>query len=113
VNSNSDFLHAQLFAKAASDFRKGPDWVNGTDIRFINHFNKFLGKCLVKVVGANIVQDGQAVLEGEHVYDAFENLVLGGRITTKKIVANDELKVLGVLMVTYGKIIREADAEEI
>lgn len=108
---DQDLQHAQLCAKAAAEFRKRPEWVDPvTPTTFTNHFNKALGKCLVKASSTIFTPGSKTVLEAEHVYDAFEGTVLGGRLTTKSLPsATGEQKIVGILMVRDGKELGKND----
>lgn len=110
---DEDLRHSQFCAKAAAEFRKRPEWSKNDDPHtFTNHFNRTLNKCLVKVKSSNIVREQKSVLEAEHVYDALEGTVLGGRITTKELPHNGEQKTLGILMVRDGKTLGKANMAE-
>jgi hypothetical protein len=106
-NSLSEELRlSQLCSKAAKDFRSQPEWADNQEPRtFTNHFNKKMGKCLVKVSSTNLVQQNKVVLETQHVYDALEGTVLGGKVMTKELPRGGEQKTLSVTMVRDGKIL--------
>ena len=111
-----DLRHSQFCAKAAADFRKQPDWSSSDEhYSFTSHFSKSLGKCLVKVKNWNLVLEMKTVLETEHVYDALEGTVLGGRIITKERPHKDGTqKTISTLMVRDGKTLgKNAIAEAI
>ena len=108
-NLDEDLLHSQLCTKAAKEFRSQPEWKNNDEPRtFTSHFNKKLGQCLVKVTSSNVVSG--VVLEMQHVYDALEGTVLGGKILRKEIHLQDgEQKILTITMVKDGKILKNKD----
>jgi len=51
ANLEEDLRHSQMCAKAAREFRNQPEWKDAAagPFTFTSHFNKNLGKCLVKV----------------------------------------------------------------
>jgi hypothetical protein len=51
-------------------------------------------------------------MEMQHVYDALEGAVLGGKIVTKDIPRNGEQKTLGILMVRDGKTLGRNNPDE-
>jgi hypothetical protein len=105
---DEDLRHSGMCAKAAREFRNQPEWKNQDEPRtFTSHFNKKLGKCLVKVTSSNLVSG--VVLETQHVYDALEGTVLGGEILRKEIPHNGEQKVLTITMVRDGKLLKDKD----
>jgi hypothetical protein len=101
---DEDLRHSQLCAKAAKEFRSQPQWKDEENI-FTSHFNKNLGKCLVKVTNSTVVSGKREVMEMQHVYDALEGTVLGGKIETKDIPRNGEQKTLSILMIRDGKML--------
>lgn len=109
---DEDLKHSQVCSKAARDFQGQPEWKDH-DLSFTSHFNKRLGKCLVKVSGASVVEKRGEVLETEHVYDALENTVLGGKITRKALPRSltGEQKTLGIVMILDGKILGKDDVD--
>jgi len=108
ISLDEDLRHSQLCAKAAKEFRSQPEWKNENEPRtFTSHFNKKLGKCLVKVTSSNVVS--RVVLETRHVYDALEGTVLGGEILRKEIPHDGEQKTLTITMVRDGKILKNKD----
>lgn len=110
---DNDLKYSQLCAKAARDFRSQPEWKSQDEPRtFTSHFNKKMGKCLVKVTSSNVVSGKHEVLEMQHVYDALEGTVLGGEIITKDIPRNGEPKTLGILMVRDGKTLGKNNPDE-
>lgn len=112
-NLDEDLRHSQLCAKAAKEFRSQPEWKNEDEPRtFTSHFNKKMGKCLVKVTSSNVVSGGKEVLEMQHVYDAMEGTVLGGEILTKEVPHDGEQKTLGIMMVRDGKTLGKKNADE-
>lgn len=110
---DNDLRYSQLCAKAARDFRNQPEWKSQDESRtFTSHFNKKIGKCLVKVTSSNVVPGKNEVLEMQHVYDALEGTVLGGQIVTKDIPRNGQQKTLSILMVRDGKILGKNNPDE-
>jgi hypothetical protein len=107
-NLDEDLRHSQLCAKAAREFRNEPRWKDGIEGRtFTSHFNKKMGKCLVKATSSQIVEEQRIVLEMNHVYDALEGTILGGEILRKELSTRGrEQKVLTITMVRDGKMNR-------
>lgn len=110
-NLDEDLRRSQFCAKAAKEFRSQPEWKDQVDASriFTSHFNKQMGKCLVKVTRTNVVPGKNEVLEMQHVYDALEGTVLGGKITTKDNPRSGDPKILSILMVRDGKLIGRND----
>lgn len=108
-STSEDLRYSQLCAKATREFRSQPEWKNEDEARtFTSHYNKKLGKCLVKVVRSNLVSG--VVLEMQHVYDALEGTVLGGEILRKEAPSpGGEQKTLTITMVRDGKILKDKD----
>jgi len=106
---DEDLRHSQLCAKVAKEFRSQPEWQSKDEPRtFTSHYNKKLGKCLVKVTSSNVVSG--VVLEMQHVYDALEGTVLGGEILRKELPSHSgEQKTLTITMVRDGKILKDQD----
>ena len=103
---DEDLRHSQLCAKATRDFRSQPEWKDNSEPRtFTSHFNKKMGKCLVKVTSSNMTSG--VVLEMQHVYDALEGTTLGGEILRKEIPRRGEQKILSITMVRDGKILAD------
>jgi tellurite resistance-related uncharacterized protein len=110
---DNDLRYSQLCAKAARDFRSQPEWRNQNEPRtFTSHFNKKMGKCLVKVTSFTVLSGKNEVLEMQHVYDALEGTVLGGKIVTKEGSRNGEQKTLGILMVRDGRMLGKNNPDE-
>lgn len=107
---DDDLRHSELCARAALNFRSQPEWKD-EPATFTSHFNKKLGKCLVKVVSSNIVARNE-ILETQHVYDAMEGTVLGGQLLNKELAHDGEEKILGITMVRVGKILGRKNPEE-
>lgn len=59
---------------------------------YTSHYNKKLNKCLVDVHGLTIVSGEHKVMESDHIYDALEDTVLGGRITLRKSGPDGEIE---------------------
>ena len=110
---DNDLRYSQLCTKAARDFRSQPEWKNLDEPRtFTSHFNKKMGKCLVKVTNSYVVPGKSEVFESQHVYDALEGTVLGGKNVTKEIPRNGEQKTLGIVMVRDGKLLGRNNPDE-
>jgi hypothetical protein len=110
-NVDDDLRHSQICAKAASEFRKQPEWSNASEPQtFTSHFNKAQGICLVMVSSSSLVSGG--VLETHHVYNALEGTVLGGEIIVKDMLQNGEQKTRSIMMVRAGKTVKKNEAAE-
>ena len=103
-----DLEKSQFCTKAASEFRKQPEWREASklhmSVSFTSHFNKTLNKCLVKVSSSDLIEKTSRVMETNHIYDALENTVLGGKILLKVRDGND-YKVETITMVRDGKVL--------
>ena len=109
---SEDLRISQMCAKAAKDFRSQPEWKDSPQpYTFTNHFNKKLGKCLVKASSQSLVKENRRILETQHVYDAIEGTVLGGKIVVKELVTNGEPQVISIQMVRAGKILGKNEVE--
>ena len=110
---DDELRRSQMCAKAARDFRSQPEWKDDTELRtFTSHFNKKMGKCLVKVTSVNPVSGDAEILDLQHVYDALEGTVLGGKITTKRRSSKGELEITGILMIRDGKMLGKNNPDE-
>ena len=99
---------SQFCARAAKEFfEPRKDDAIADSITYTSHFNKALGKCLVKIQRSVLVKELSNVLEMNHIYDALEGKVLGGKILTKKIVKGDEPKVVSIMLLKDGRTIRD------
>ena len=76
-------------------------------ITYTSHFNKALNKCLVKIQKIALVKESSNVLEMNHIYDALEGKVLGGKILTKKMTKDEKPKVVGITLLKDEKIVRD------
>ena len=101
---------SQFCARAAKEFfEPRKDDAIADSITYTSHFNKALGKCLVKIQRILLVKESSNVLEMNHIYDALEGKVLGGKILTKKMVKGEEPNVVGIMLLKDGKTIRDPD----
>jgi hypothetical protein len=55
-----------------------------SSFRYTSHYNKKLNKCFVDVHGLTLVSDEHKAMESDHIYDALEDTVLGGRVILRK-----------------------------
>ena len=101
---------SQFCARAAKEFFE-PQKADAIaeSITYTSHFNKALNKCLVKIQRILLVKESSNVLEMNHIYDALEGKVLGGKILTKKMVKGEEPNVVGIMLLKDGKTIRDPD----
>ena len=99
--------------KAMQDFKNTPDWKDSAkdslSLSFSSHYNKKMGKCLVRVERMDSVPSG-GYLELVHVWDALENIVLGGMVTSRKKMGSAEGA--RVTMVRGGKFVDRQEAAE-
>jgi len=83
-----ELKYSQFCTEAADKFWKRHDWAGQQDVQHINsytsHYNKKLNKCFVDVHGLTLVSDEHKVMESDHIYDALEDTVLGGRVILRK-----------------------------
>ena len=99
---------SQFCARAAKEFfEPRKDDPIADSITYTSHFNKALGKCLVKIQRSSLVKESGNVLEMNHIYDALEGKVLGGKILTKKMVKGEEPKVVSIMLLKDGRTIRD------
>lgn len=83
-----ELKYSQFCTEAADKFWKRHDWAAQQDASVINsytsHYNKKLNKCFVDVHGLTLVSGEHKVIESNHIYDALEDTVLGGRVILRK-----------------------------
>ena len=103
-----DLELSRFCSKAMRDFKNAPEWKaaakESLSLSFSSHYNKRMGKCLVEVKSVDIVSSG-GYLERDHVWDALENILLGGVTTFRKKMGSDEGAY--VVMSRAGKIISD------
>ena len=109
-----DLKYSQFCTDAADKFWKRHDWAAQNDVQNINsytsHYNKKANKCFVDVHGVALVSGENKVIESDHVYDALEDTVLGGRLVLKKRGPDGE--VLSVILVRDGRTIKDAQERQ-
>jgi len=102
-----ELKRSQFCTDAAEKFWARHDWKNQHDIQnivtYTSHYNKTLNKCLVDVHGVSLLKDQGQVMEADHVYDAFEDTVIGGRVLLRKGGVEGET----VLFVKDGHTVRD------
>lgn len=108
VDSRMEELkYSQFCTQAAEKFWNRHDWKDRQDLRemvsYTSHYNKNLNKCLVDVHGVYLLEG--KVSESDHVYDALEDSVLGGRVLLRK--GGIEGEVENVVLVKDGRTIRD------
>jgi len=83
-----ELKYSQFCTEAADKFWKRHDWAGQQDLEHINsytsHYNKKLNKCFIGVHGLTLVSGQHKVMESDHIYDALEDTVIGGRIILRK-----------------------------
>src|ERR1035438_6888599 len=81
-----ELKYSQFCAEAAGKFWNRHDWKDEQEFQvtsYTSHYNKNLNKCLVDVHGVLHLPKGK-VSESDHVYDALEDTVLGGRVLLRR-----------------------------
>lgn len=103
-----ELKRSRFCTDAAEKFWARHDWKNQHDMQnivtYTSHYNKTLNKCLVDVHGVSLKDQGQ-VMESEHVYDAFEDTVIGGRVLLRK--GGVEGAIQTVLFIKDGHTVRD------
>jgi glutaredoxin 2 len=83
-----ELKYSQLCTQAAEKFWNRHDWKDQQDlhesVRYTSHYNKNLNKCLVDVHGIELLSGEKKVSVSDHVYDALEDTILGGRVILRK-----------------------------
>jgi hypothetical protein len=98
--------YSQFCTEASEKFWNRHDWKDQHEpsqiTSYTSHYNKGLTRCLVDVHGISTLAG--KVAESDHVYDALEDTVLGGRWIVKKAGAED---VLNVILIKDGRTIKD------
>lgn len=106
----ADFLmRSQICARAAKEYMNRPEWKSPQPfylLSYTSHYNSKLDKCLVHVRRTQLVKDKNEVFEMNHIYDAIEGRVIGGKILTKRPIGG-EPKVVGVLLLKGDRFVRD------
>jgi len=93
--------YSQFCTEAADKFWKRHDWAAEQDVQHLNsytsHDNKKLNKCLVEVHGLTLVSDQHKAMEPDHIYDALQDTVLGGRVTLRKNGQDGEIESVALI----------------
>jgi hypothetical protein len=104
-----ELKYSQFCTDAADKFWKRHDWAHQQDVHEMNsytsHYNKKLNKCLVDVHGLTLVSGEHKVMESDHIYDALEDSVLGGRVLLRKGEPDGEIE--SVVLIKDGHLIRD------
>src|ERR1017187_2237264 len=104
-----ELKYSQFCTEAADKFWKRNDWAAQQDVHEINsytsHYNKKLNKCFVDVHGLSLLSSEHEVMESDHVYDALEDIVLGGRVILRKGRQDGEIE--SVALIKDGRAIRD------
>lgn len=104
-----ELKHSQFCTEAAGRFWSRHDWKDDRDLHqvtsYTSHYNKNLNRCLVDVHGVLQLESRGEVSESDHVYDALENSVLGGRVLLRKGGIDGEIK--AVVSIKDGRTIRD------
>ena len=104
-----ELKYSQFCTEAADKFWKRHDWAGQQDAHMINsytsHYNKRLNKCFVDVHGLALLSAEHKVMEADHVYDALEDTVVGGRVILRKGGQDGEIQ--SVVLIRDGHPIRD------
>jgi hypothetical protein len=105
---NEPLIRSQICARAAEDFMKRPQWETQLfDTQsYTSHYNNKLRKCLVNVQRIQLVTNKDEVFEMNHVYDAIEGRIVGGKLLTKKPIGA-EPKVVSTVLLKGERFIRD------
>jgi hypothetical protein len=105
-----ELKYSKFCTEAAEKFWNRHDWKNQRDLTqiasYTSHYNKKLNKCLVDVHGISPLKGN--VLESDHVYDALEDTVLGGRLLVKKGRLDGDIE--SQVLIKEGRTIRDKQA---
>lgn len=102
-------MRSQICARAAKEYMSRPEWKSPQlfdSLSYTSHYNSKLNKCLVHVRRTQLVKDKNEVFEMNHVYDAIEGRVIGGKLLTKKPIGA-EPKVVGILLLRGERFVRD------
>jgi len=110
VDSRMEELkYSQFCTEAAEKFWKRHDWIGQQDVHetnsYTSHYNRKLNKCLVDVHGLSLLSSQHKVMESDHVYDALEDTVLGGRVVLRKGGQDGEIE--SVVLIKDGRALRD------
>jgi len=104
-----ELKYSQFCSEAADKFWKRHDWAGQQDAQVINsytsHYNKKLNKCFVDVHGLTLVSAEHKVMESDHIYDALEDTVIGGRVILRKGGQDGEIE--SVVLIRNSRPIRD------
>ena len=84
-----ELKYSQFCTEAADKFWKRHDWAGQQDAHVINSYTfslqeAFHEESFVDVHGLTLVSAEHKVMESDHIYDALEDTVLGGRVILRK-----------------------------
>jgi hypothetical protein len=107
--ATDSLMRSQVCARAAKEYMNRPEWKAPPlfdALSYTSHYNGKLNKCLVNVRRTQLVKDKDEVFEMNHVYDAIEGRVIGGKLLTKKPIGA-EPKVVGIVLLKGERFIRD------
>jgi hypothetical protein len=80
--------YSKFCTDSAAQFWNRHKWKDQHDLSqitsYTSHYSKKLNKCLVDVHGVLLMTSEDKVSESDHIYDALEDAVLGGRVILRK-----------------------------
>lgn len=88
---------------------KRPEWEDFRDyytLSYTSHYNNKLSKCFINVRRIQLIKDKNEIFEMNHIYDAFEGRIVGGKILTKKPIGAAP-KVIGMVLLKGDRFIRD------
>ena len=104
-----ELKYSQFCTEAAEKFWKRHGWIGQQDVHVINsytsHYNRKLNKCFVDVHGLSLLSSQHEVMESDHVYDALEDTVLGGRGILRKGGQDGEIE--SVVLIKDSRALRD------
>jgi hypothetical protein len=102
-----ELKYSRFCTEAAEKFWSRHDFKENQDVRrivsYTSHYNKKLNKCLVDVHSSYLLKG--EVSETDHVYNALEDTVLGGRVLLRKGGLDGEIET--VAFIKDGRTIRD------
>jgi hypothetical protein len=107
--ATDSLVRSQICSRAAREYMKRPEWEAPQlfDTQsYTSHYNNKLNKCLVSVRRSQLVKDKDEIFEMNHVYDAIEGRVVGGKLLTKRPIGADP-KVVRIVLLKGERFVRD------
>ena len=103
------FDRSLICSKAAKDFMNDPGWDDFRThwaLSHTSHYSNSLNKCLVSVRRVRIILEKNEIFEMNHVYDAIEGRVIGGKIVTKAPIGPNP-KIINTVLLRGDRFVRD------